>query len=148
MRVCKPTAVLSATLLVLLAAGIAGALAEETDPPQAAAEVPAEIPYEAKWKNNPREATPESIENGKTIFASQCTMCHGADGDGKGDLAERLNYSIADFSRPEVQKARTDGELFYILTHGHGKMSGEGDRLSEKVRWDLVNYIRSLAPQP
>jgi mono/diheme cytochrome c family protein len=128
-----------ATLLVLPGTPLAG------DADKAAA-VPEQIPYEAKWTNNPREATAESIANGKGIFASQCTMCHGKTGDGQGDLAIRLGYDVPDFTTGEAQKNRTDGELYYILTNGHGKMSGEGDRLSENVRWDLVNYMRALGP--
>ena len=71
-------------------------------------------------------------------------MCHGANGDGKGDLAIRFGYKMPDFTNPEVQKSRTDGEYFYILSHGHGKMSGEEGRLGTTTRWNLVNYIRTL----
>ncbi|HXV76504.1 MAG TPA: c-type cytochrome, partial [Candidatus Polarisedimenticolaceae bacterium] len=59
-----------------------------------AAVVPAKIPEEARLANNPRPATPESVDNGKLIFASQCTMCHGVTGKGDGDLAGRLGYAI------------------------------------------------------
>ncbi len=44
------------------------------------------------------------------------------------------------------QKKRTDGELFYILTRGHAGMPGQGSRLREKQKWDLINFIRSRAP--
>jgi cytochrome c len=116
----------------------------QTDDDTAAVTI--EIPYEAKYRNNLREATPESIDNGKLIYSSQCTMCHGQSGDGKGDLASRLGYEMPDFTSAEVQKARTDGEWFYILSEGHGKMSGESERIRVNVRWDLVNYIRTLSP--
>jgi rhodanese-related sulfurtransferase len=34
----------------------------------------------------------------------------------------------------------TDGELFYIITNGRGKMTGaEDDRTKEEVRWNLVD---------
>ena len=40
----------------------------------------------------------------------------------------------------------TDGELFYIVTNGRGKMTGsEGDRTKEEVRWNLVNVVRAFA---
>ena len=39
----------------------------------------------------------------------------------------------------------TDGELFFVISNGRGKMiGGEGDRTSEKVRWNLVNLVRSF----
>lgn len=127
--------------IVALFAGIGVLWAEGEED---VAVVPSDIPADAKKLKNPREATPQSISKGKQIYASQCVMCHGATGDGKGDLAERFEYNMPDFTSSEVQGAWTDGALFYVLTHGHGKMSGEGDRLEAETRWDLVNYVRSL----
>ena len=72
-------------------------------------------------------------------------MCHGSRGDGKGELVGRLKLEVPDFTDPETRKKRTDGELFFILTDGHGEMPGEGARLTPEWRWDLVNYIRTLS---
>jgi len=127
--------------VVALFVGIGAIRAQEEHDPEA---VPAEIPAEAKAVKNPREATPQSIAGGKQIFSSQCAMCHGATGDGKGALASRFNYNMPDFTSAEAQSNWTDGELFYVLTNGHGKMKGEGDRLGPEIRWDLVNYVRTL----
>ena len=39
----------------------------------------------------------------------------------------------------------TDGELFYVITNGRGKMvGGEGDRTKDDIRWNLVNLVRSF----
>ena len=135
-----------AMIVVLSVAGLLALAGWAAETPDQAAQIP-EIPAEAKTIKNPAEATPESIANGKQIYTSQCAMCHGVSGDGKGDLAIRFKYAMADFRTAAAQSARTDGEWFHVLTHGHGKMSGEGDRLSQKVRWDLVNYLRSLGPK-
>ena len=107
--------------------------------------VTAVVPEQARKRPNPQEATTLSLAKGKQIFASQCTMCHGASGDGKGDLVERLQLTMPNFTDPEHQNKRTDGELFYILTHGHGRMRGEGERLDDATKWNLVNFIRSLS---
>jgi hypothetical protein len=40
---------------------------------------------------------------------------------------------------------KTDGELFYIITKGKGKMMGEGNRAPETMRWNLVNFVRSFS---
>jgi len=138
----------TSVVLVLLVLGIAGlAGVDSAESPEQAAQVPEKIPASAREIKNPVPATPDSVADGKLIYSSQCTMCHGSAGDGKGDLAARFHYTMPDFTTAETQRAGTDGEWFYVLTHGHGKMSGEGDRLSEKVRWNLVNYLRSLGPQ-
>ena len=73
-------------------------------------------------------------------------MCHGADGDGKGDLAEEMKLKLKDWRDPNSLEKFTDGELFYIVTNGRGKMTGgEGDRTSAEARWNLVNYVRAFA---
>ena len=135
-------AVTAAVLLVSSAPG-------ETPPATAdpgVTEVPLEIPKAAKDVRNPTAGSPEAIESGKLMYSSQCTMCHGSKGDGKGDLAITLKYRMPDLSSAEVQRARTDGEWFYILSHGHGKMTGEEHRLKEQTRWELVSYMRTLGP--
>jgi len=105
------------------------------------------IPAEEKEQKNPMPPTKESREAGQKIFSSQCVMCHGEKGDGKGDLAVEDNLPVPDFTRPETQKGRTDGELFFILKTGHGHMPAQGKRLREDQRWNLINYIRTLLPR-
>lgn len=118
--------------------------AEDAQADAEAAAVPSKIPAEAKKVRNPQPSSPESLEHGQLIYGSQCSRCHGTSGDGKGRLVERLKLQISDFREPATQAARTDGELFFILTEGHGKMSGQGARLDVETRWDLVNYVRFL----
>lgn len=71
-------------------------------------------------------------------------MCHGQDGDGKGDLAESMGLQLRDFRDPKALKDFTEGELFYIVSKGKGKMPSNEDRTKPEQRWDLVNFIRSL----
>lgn len=106
------------------------------------------VPAAEKNKKNPVPPSAESISNGRTLFTTQCTMCHGPKGDGKGDLAVRLKMSVPSFTDPRTQARRTDGELFYILTNGHGRMPADGDRILAQHKWDIINFIRSLAPAP
>ena len=107
---------------------------------------PLEIPEEEKARKNPIAASEESVEAGRRLFASQCAMCHGKSGDGKGDLAVDMKLVVPDFTSAAEQKKRTDGELFYIMTAGHERMPGQGTRLRETQKWHLVNFIRTLAP--
>ena len=70
-------------------------------------------------------------------------MCHGKDGDGKGDLAVDMKLDLHDWRNPDSIAKMTDGELFWIITNGKGKMTGgEGDRTKEEIRWNLVNMVR------
>ncbi len=109
------------------------------------------IPAAERNRTNPVPAVPEAIESGHNLFMSQCSMCHGAKGDGKGNLAQSLKLKIPDFTDPREQARRTDGELFYILTHGHAEMPPE-KRLADQQKWEMIRFIRTLnraaAPKP
>jgi len=111
----------------------------------AASNVLTEIPEEAKQLKNPFATDAESVTRGEEIFSSQCTMCHGADGRGTGDLVERLKLHMLDFTDPKMQEQWTDGAMFYIVMKGHGRMPGQEHRFNEEMNWDLVSYVRSFS---
>ena len=132
-------------VLTVLAVGLlAGALGGQQSPPPAKPPAPEyKIPPEAAQKANPVKPTAESLAKAKKLYAIDCAMCHGEKGDGKGDMASDIK-NVTDFTNPEVQKARTDGEWFYIIRHGKGEMPPEGDRAKDDDVWSLVNYIRAF----
>jgi mono/diheme cytochrome c family protein len=114
-------------------------------PPKTAPVAPYVIPVDAVHQANPVKPTPESIAQGKKWYGYDCAMCHGKDGDGKGDVAEDMKLKVRDFTNPATLKERTDGELFYVIKTGKGDMPPEGSRMKPDGLWDLVNYVRSLA---
>lgn len=96
-------------------------------------------------KKNPVAPSAESLAEARKFFGYNCAMCHGKTGDGKGDLAADMKLELRDWRGPASLEKLTDGELFWIITNGKGKMPGEGDRDSEKMRWNYVNLVRSFA---
>ena len=130
--------------LMLLLAFAASAQQGQT-PPKAAPVAPYVIPDEAVHQANPVKPTPESIASGKKWWGYDCAMCHGKDGDGKGDIAADMKLKVTDFTDPATLKERTDGEIFYVIKNGKGDMPPEGKRMKPEGLWDLVNYVRSLA---
>jgi mono/diheme cytochrome c family protein len=105
----------------------------------------AAIPVEATKQANPVKSGPESLVRAKKWWTLDCAMCHGADGNGKGETAADMKLKIADFTDPATLKDRTDGEIFYIIKNGHNDMPAEGPRIKTEENWDLVNYVRSLS---
>jgi mono/diheme cytochrome c family protein len=106
---------------------------------------PSAIPAEAKDKVNPVKSTPEGVASVVKLYGYHCAMCHGKEGDGKGDLAVDMKLNLHDWRDADAIAKMSDGELFYIITNGKGKMTGgEGDRTKEEVRWNLVNLVRSF----
>ena len=131
------------TILALLCFVVALWAQQDQPPPQS---TPSEkIPPEAAAKGNPIKPTADSLAKGKKIYSYDCAMCHGKDGDGKGDMASDLK-NVPDFTKRDTLKNRTDGELFYIVRNGQGQdMPPEGDRAKDDDVWNMVNYVRSLA---
>jgi mono/diheme cytochrome c family protein len=103
------------------------------------------IPADAAKQVNPVKSTPESIAVAKKWWTIDCSMCHGKDGDGKGQTAIDMKLKLVDFTDPATLKDRTDGEIFYIIKNGHQDMPPEGPRIKAEENWDLVNYVRSMA---
>jgi mono/diheme cytochrome c family protein len=105
------------------------------------------VPAEAVHQVNPVKPTAASIAQGKKYYGYDCAMCHGDNGNGKGEVATDEKLTLADFSNPATLQNKTDGELFYIIKNGHGHMPPEQIRSSPNELWNLVNYLRSLATQ-
>ncbi|HTS37401.1 MAG TPA: cytochrome c [Candidatus Solibacter sp.] len=106
------------------------------------------IPVAAAKAENPVKPGPESIARAKKWWTIDCAMCHGKDGNGKGETAQDMKLAIKDFTDPATLKERTDGEIFYIIKNGHEDMPPEGQRVKTEENWDLVNYVRSLSKKP
>jgi len=105
----------------------------------------AAIPVTAANATNPVKPTPESLARAKKWWALDCEMCHGTNGDGKGDTAKDMKLTLPDFGDPATFKDRSDGALYWIIKNGHNDMPAEGPRITTEQGWDLVNYVRSLA---
>jgi mono/diheme cytochrome c family protein len=96
-------------------------------------------------KKNPVPPTQEGLAEARKLFGYNCAMCHGKSGDGKGDLVVDMKLELRDWRDASSIEKMTDGELFWIVSKGKGKMPGEGDRTAEKIRWNFVNLVRSFA---
>lgn len=117
--------------------------AQEQKPAAPAAE--SKMPPEAAKVPNPVKPTAASLAAGKKTYGYDCAMCHGKEGDGKGDLADDMKLKLLDFNDPAALKDKTDGELFYVIKNGKGEMPAEGERVKPDEVWNLVNYVRSFS---
>ena len=95
-----------------------------------------------KNPTNPKDK--EGANEGKALYAKHCSSCHGKKGLGDGTKAPELKGDLGDFSSAESQK-QTDGEMFYRITEGRDDMPSFKKKLdSEKDRWIIINYVRTL----
>jgi len=136
------------TLFCGLAAAFSSAPARQDKDPQATSAEP-KIPQEAIDRQNPVKPTSEGLAAARRLYSYDCAMCHGAQGDGKGEMVETMKLTLPDWrDAASSSSKKTDGELFYIISQGRGKMPGEKDRANETMRWNMVNLVRSFAAKP
>ena len=95
-------------------------------------------------KKNPIAPSQTSLAAGQKIYLKRCAACHGNTGNGDGPDAADLGIHPAKLSDP-VMRAETDGELFWKITVGKKPMPNYGTRLSPTDRWNVINYLRTLA---
>lgn len=93
---------------------------------------------------NPVKGNAQATLEGKKIYTQYCVACHGAKGKGDGIAAAGLPKRPADHTSDFVQQ-QTDGAIFWIITQGNNPMPTYKTTLTEMQRWQVVNYIRTLA---
>lgn len=101
-------------------------------------------PATAKNLRNPVEHNTANIENGKALYEANCAGCHAADGKGE-KFNKTAKVKVPDLKSHYVMKL-TDGEIFYVITHGikTSGMPGYKLKTSDRERWQLVHYVKHL----
>ena len=109
----------------------------------------AETPVEGRWY------TASQLAQGKQLFAQNCQICHGAEGQG---LAEDWRKPLADGSYPPPPlngSAHTWhhplSSLLNTISKGGqqygGKMPAFGDKLSDREKMALIARIHDWWPE-
>jgi mono/diheme cytochrome c family protein len=121
----------------------------------AIAQTPTEVAaHKRKWDtpawtdtiHNPYAKITTSADSGKVTYLQLCSVCHGTGGKGDGVAAAGLTIKPANHTSAIVQ-SQTDGSLFFELTNGHAPMPAYKTTLTDKQRWQLVCFIRTLKPK-
>jgi mono/diheme cytochrome c family protein len=102
------------------------------------------VPPTAVNRPNPVPVNANTIALGQKLFVGNCMTCHGLTGKGDGPGAAALEKKPADLVA-RIRSGETDGELFWKISEGRSPMISWKGSLSETQRWELVNYIKSLA---
>jgi mono/diheme cytochrome c family protein len=86
-------------------------------------------------------------KTGSQIFGSNCAMCHGADGWGRGHSGMALQPPPANFHEPRRMYNRSDEQLYTVLRDGvYGSaMPPWRDKLSDAEIESVVAFIRSFS---
>lgn len=89
-----------------------------------------------------KDLTPPSIadsgESGQPLYARHCASCHGATGQGSGNIPSLTTATV---------KSGSLGELFWFISNGDpGDGMPSWEQLPEKQRWQIVSYLKAVAP--
>ena len=95
---------------------------------------------------NPVPADELSIQRGAELYSINCSVCHGPAGLGDGTVSSWLvEAKPANLTLPVVQN-KSDGALFLTISFGiQGRMPALNENLLVRERWDIVNFLRTLA---
>lgn len=92
---------------------------------------------------------PVSLENGRTLYMSNCKVCHGIAGHGDGPIAFQLDPKPAVLSNPQLtgDEFSKPYDNFQIINVGiaNTAMVGWADQFSEKELWDVTYFIRTFS---
>lgn len=92
---------------------------------------------------NPIKELKKALQEGENLYASQCSICHGENGEGDGIAGMGLTPRPADLTSKEFQK-QSDGAIFWKLTSGRPPMASYAEIFTAKQRWQMVTYLRTL----
>lgn len=92
------------------------------------------------------QAAADAQARAKVIYQVDCAMCHGANGNGKTDLATSMGLTLADWTQPATLADKSDQDLFVIIRKGKNKMPPEdAGRAKDDVVSALIVYIRGFS---
>jgi mono/diheme cytochrome c family protein len=108
---------------------------------------------------NPVPADAVSISRGSQLYSINCQMCHGETGDGAGTISAFLVKKKPANLTSDLVQSKPDGSLFMTISNGifnpnntlfpdvefSGQMPPLNENLTVRERWDVVNFLRTLA---
>ena len=103
-------------------------------------------PESAASVKNPLADNAAAVTAGKKIYEDRCADCHGSKGKGDGPAATDLDPKPGDLSKASMND-QPDGALFWKISEGKKPMPTYKSKLSEEQRWQVINYVRTLAPK-
>jgi mono/diheme cytochrome c family protein len=116
---------------------------------------PASVPPPAVAMSNPVPSTPASVASGKAAYDATCAACHGnrAQGAVKAGttisiIEEQRGKQPPDLTDDLWDHGASDGEIHAVLKRGIPPIMPPFDgAISDTDLWNIINYLRTLAPR-
>jgi mono/diheme cytochrome c family protein len=91
----------------------------------------------------PVPLTEQLMARGQQRYAINCAPCHGAQGDGNG-ITKSFGMTVIGNLHDPRMVSMSDGELFWVVTHGRNLMGAYGAQVDIADRWAIIAYVRAL----
>ena len=95
---------------------------------------------------SPLDSTQVNLERGKVLYDIYCGICHGAQGDGQGNLVKREKI-LGIPSYDDTGRAINEGSIYHTIYYGKNAMGSYANQLKEEERWQVVSYVLDLKAQ-
>jgi len=92
---------------------------------------------------SPVAVTPQLMARGQQRFQINCSPCHGLLADGNGITKQFGMGVVANLHDPRIVQM-TDGEIFFVITHGRNLMGPYESQVTPEDRWAIIAYVRAL----
>jgi len=136
----------AAVVAMLVSVRVQGRDPQQGAPSPALAPAPAATAQAPAAVKNPVKPTAESQAKAKSLYAIDCAMCHGDNGNGQTDLAKSMEITMGDWTDPKSLAGKEDWELFNVIRNGKDKMPPEAEgRAPNNEVWNLIIYIRTFS---
>lgn len=117
--------------------------------------------------DNMMVSTPQRVERGKAVYQQNCAVCHGKTGEGMKNISlagsSGRSFDTVNMAAGEYHSAKGPIQAYNVITFGIEDALVDVAAVEERIggtipphptynfmqyqsRWDVVHYIRSLAP--
>jgi cytochrome c553 len=101
--------------------------------------------------SNPLMLTEKSIKEGKKLYESFCSHCHGKKGLGEGSIQNAIYGAVPSYAdeTPNRRGDRsmselTEGHIYHTIMFGLNAMGPHSSLIRENDRWKIVAYVQTL----
>jgi mono/diheme cytochrome c family protein len=85
----------------------------------------------------------ELLLRGRVQFNIYCSVCHGADGYGRGIVVQRGFTPPPSFHTERLRRS-APSHYYDVISDGYGAMYSYAGRVQPRDRWAIIAYIRAL----
>jgi len=107
------------------------------------------LPYTIKNQDdaasltNPLPGTASVMQQGRQLFNTYCSPCHGLLGNGQPTLTAAYGAKPANLVSQTIRDY-PDGKIYHTIMAGKNAMPGYPAELTQDERWAVVHYVRAL----